>query len=156
NPRNQSRLGELLPPLPAVRNARRDRLARVASRRSSQPEITIRCWPTSEPTAFRSWPRAGHFSRPSAPLIPSSDPPRAAVDRFAERRALVFDSLPVLCRDAELEVDALGHPKPGAAASSVSAGDFPSGFNRAPRWVLVRCSLSQSPRPAVLPSRPQR
>jgi len=69
--------------------------------------------PTSEPTASRSRSKAGHLSRPLAPLIPSSDPPRAAVDRFADRRVLVFASLPVLCRDAEIEADALGHPKPG-------------------------------------------
>jgi len=80
----------------------------------NQPEIyqVLRRHQSRQPV--EAGQKAGHLSRPLAPLIPVSDPPRAAVDRFAERWALVFDSLPVLCRDAELEADALGHPKPGA------------------------------------------
>jgi hypothetical protein len=96
---------------------------------------------TARKSRSASPPAAGHSAAAelSAP----------ANNRWLAGCAVARADFPVLCRDTGTEAGAL-HQRPAVRGQLVSEDDARCSFNRAPRWVLVRCSLSLSPCPTVL------
>jgi hypothetical protein len=107
---------------------------------------------TRRARSTRAGARTARKSRSASPLRQVIPPPWSCprlLTRWLAGCAVARLVFPVLCRDTGTEAGAL-HQRPAVRGQLISEDDARCSFNRAPRWVLVRCSLSLSPCPTVL------